>query len=117
MINLELAEKKGLSSESILEIDRLHDRRELYVAILSDLVLEEEELSWYGKMLEHIEMRLQELWGFSIDASYTKFWRLPKCECPKMDNEDFMLPGPIYSGNCLLHKHHIGEAYAKKQTN
>lgn len=31
---------------------------------------------------------LQSLWGFKQHGEYHKFWELPKCICPKIDNED-----------------------------
>lgn len=60
------------------------------------------------KMLDglctQIEFELQELWGFSLDIRYHRFWARPKCTCPKLDNED-LYPGGLYvtSGLCHLH--------------
>jgi hypothetical protein len=41
------------------------------------------------ELLTEIEYKSQELWGFPRDAKF-HYWTLqhPKCECPKMDNNE-----------------------------
>ena len=107
MINLKLAKERKVSDKYIMEITLLHDKRDwLYNTLYACKELKGQ--AYLGQMMEVLERRLQKLWGFEIDASYTKFWRLPHCTCPQMDTEDMLMPGPIYDGDCPLHKHHVG---------
>jgi hypothetical protein len=54
--------------------------------------------------LQELEFHLQDLWGFSRDARYHRFWEYPKCTCPKLDNEDRYATGfVIVNSDCPLH--------------
>lgn len=54
--------------------------------------------------ITEIEFELQRLWGFSQDAKSHRFWNLPKCTCPKHDNEDrHPSAHGIINRNCVLH--------------
>jgi hypothetical protein len=61
-------------------------------------------LKSHANHLTQLEFKLQELWGFSQDAKFHRFWDTPKCKCAKIDNED-AYPTGYYSisGNCPLH--------------
>lgn len=62
-----------------------------------------EALKTLAQDLTEIEFYLQELWGFSKDSRYHRFWLYPKCECPKMDNEDDYPHLQYYNAGCPLH--------------
>ena len=65
---------------------------------------DKDELKKYAYELNHIEFNLQEAWGFPRSNNYHKFWLMPKCKCPKMDNEE-RYPGAFYvvNASCPLH--------------
>ena len=67
---------------------------EINQVVLKDLVNE----------ITMCEFRLQELWKFSKDARFHRFWETPKCLCPKIDNND-NYPTGYYSvsSGCPLH--------------
>ncbi len=50
-----------------------------------------------------IQFELQRLWNFKENAMYHRHWTLPKCTCPKYDNEDAFPHHKYISGNCVLH--------------
>lgn len=51
-----------------------------------------------------LEFKLQKLWGFPLDSKFHRFWDRPKCQCPKMDNDDAYPSGYyVIAGNCPLH--------------
>lgn len=115
-INLELAKEMGITDENILQIDALHTKRDEYMIKLEDLneahktqislktiAKVEDLMGYYGELMTNLERELQKLWGFDTDVRYTRFWNLAGCVCPKMDNEDPLMMGPIYSGACHLH--------------
>lgn len=106
MINLTLAEKQGLSTETILEIERLHHFRDtLHNAIPLLLGAKQRGLVYeVGQMLFSIEEELQKLWGFPVDSGYYKFWDVHLCQCPKYDNDDKFPVGNYYiNKGCWLH--------------
>lgn len=51
-----------------------------------------------------LQFKLQKAWGFPKNANYFKFFELPKCTCPKLDNYDNLGTG-FYSisVDCPLH--------------
>ena len=106
MINEELAEQRALSEGAIERIQKLHVKRhKLHCKILKKLPsIGPEELRKKYWRAYWIECKLQKLWGFPVDANYIKFWRIPGCSCPRMDNDDRYPTGLyVYSGSCPIH--------------
>ena len=72
-----------------------------------DIILEDksEDLTFYYKKLTNNEYNMQLLYGEEEDITYHKFWRTPKCTCPKIDNA-VIYPSnkPIFDKNCPIHK-------------
>lgn len=60
--------------------------------ILADKVLKNEYL-------------IQEAYNLKRNNDYFRFWELPKCSCPKMDNREMLGLGKgyIYSSECIIH--------------
>lgn len=51
-----------------------------------------------------IQFKLQAAWGFHENARFHRFWDIPACECPVMDNNDRYPTGYyVTSGGCPLH--------------
>jgi len=42
----------------------------------------------FAQKREQIEYRLQKVWGFPEDSNYHRWWEVPKCTCPRLDNLD-----------------------------
>lgn len=53
---------------------------------------------------EEIQFQLQDAWKFERDSRFHRFWTIPTCECPKMDNED-SYPTILYAmtTKCPIH--------------
>lgn len=50
------------------------------------------------------EFTLQELWGFNRDKNWHKWFNVPKCTCPKMDNRERLgTDYTIINSNCPVH--------------
>lgn len=98
LINDELVKDRGISSEDVLEIERLH-------AELNDVVDYPEKYEDPVSRIHNIELKLQKLWGFEESSDYHTHWlRINGCVCPKMDNRDLLgLPLRVYSGDCPWH--------------
>lgn len=89
--------------KNVPAIKRAHETKlDIY-----DLIKQEnnrEKLKSHALDIQECEFELQRLWGFIEDAHYHRFWETPKCECPKLDNEDLYGHGrAIISLACPLH--------------
>jgi hypothetical protein len=57
-----------------------------------------------SNIVTDIEFDLQELWGFPLDINFHRWYDIPKCSCPKMDNsENIGTKYRIISGACPIH--------------
>lgn len=64
----------------------------------------------YADIITQIEFDLQSLWGFPQDAKWHKFWKLPKCTCPKMDNDDRYPTGYyVINASCPIHNPNLSK--------
>jgi hypothetical protein len=102
-INPHLCEKQGLTDETIKLICETHSVKH---GLLVDMENTEdvEALRELASQVEDVEYTLQELWGFERDSKYHRFWLLPKCSCPRLDNEDRYATGvSIIDTDCIIH--------------
>lgn len=108
LINMGLAESRGLTEEQIAEVTFRQNKRhiiELEMAILD--VSDEAD----RKKLEHLyavwvenEYLLQDAWGFERNSNMHRDYLVPHCSCPKMDNDDMYGTDLRYrSPNCIFH--------------
>ena len=57
-----------------------------------------------NKSIQEIDFKLQELWGFPINSNYHRWWEVPKCLCPDMDNrERYGTKYRVTRGDCPIH--------------
>ena len=100
--------RQKVNEEQVLQIIKLQKKRNSLCvkieAAMSDPPICDALLE---KWTEN-EYKLQDLWGFDRDSRYHKFWEIPSCQCPKMDNDD-AYPTGYYtiSGACKLHGRHL----------
>jgi hypothetical protein len=101
MINYDLARRRGLSPETIVEIEKLQEYRELLGKLYLDGGI---SAAHYREAWTVNEFNLQALWQFPLDTNYHMFWRMAGCKCPKMDNEDAWGAGyQVYANDCSIH--------------
>ena len=86
MINYDLAKKQGLDQDTQDLIEFYQDYRDFIFNRMADMP--EKYAKMHSILWEENEYRLQSLWRFPRDPSYHRFWDLPWCKCPKMDNDD-----------------------------
>lgn len=66
---------------------------------------EEKDLTIFDKKLTDIEFNIQTLYGIDEDINYHRFWEIPKCTCPKIDNSLKFPKGDYdYDEECPIHK-------------
>jgi hypothetical protein len=87
VLNKRLVEKQKLKHKDVAMIKKLHVEK---YKVLQEMKTEEdrERLQHLAELITEIEFELQDAWKFSNDINYHRFWKLPKCKCPQMDNED-----------------------------
>ena len=76
MINYDLARRRGLSPETIVEIEKLQEYRELLGKLYLDGGI---SAAHYREAWTVNEFNLQALWQFPLDANYHMFWRMAGC--------------------------------------
>lgn len=99
MINNKLADKMGVPFSVKQTIEKLHLKRDKILKKMEEKVNFKLYKEW-----EMNEKKLQKLWGFEINKNYYKFWEVPHCTCPKLDNND-RYPYGLYiiNSNCPYH--------------
>jgi hypothetical protein len=102
-LNKNLVQKQNLSQVEVDYIKNLHIKS---YEICKEIKKTDDtsKLKQLASEWEENQFLLQIAWGFNPDRNYHKFWELPKCDCPSMDNDDKYPYGNYYkSGGCLLH--------------
>jgi len=105
-INSALVETLNISDLTLEKIKLKHGVKKFFVDWLTDLNIKDNPgtAKTLQNVITNIEFELQDLWGFSRDIRYHKFWELPQCQCPKLDNEDRYPFGHYFiNESCPLH--------------
>ncbi len=82
-LNPFLVEQQKLTKRDVKKIFKLHQEK--------SLVFDEMETSDDLRLVEEVkqlEFKLQDAWKFERNSSYHLWYLIPKCRCPKMDNEE-----------------------------
>ena len=102
-INARLVANQGVDSDEVIKIDNLHKVRNCYLTLMENTD-DASELKRLSLLITQIDFQLQKLWRFKVDSTYHRFWDLPKCQCPKSDNQDTYGTGHRYiNPNCPIH--------------
>ena len=105
-LNKDLIKSKGLSEATVKAILKVHHTRLKTRYHMSQMnPLEEyEKLIKANQTIKECDITLQDLWGFEENEDYFRFWEVPYCLCPKLDNEDAYPTGYyVVNGNCPVH--------------
>ena len=58
----------------------------------------------FAKQIKENEFEIQELFNFDRNYAFHRWWEVPKCTCPTMDNQDWWGNDRCYiSGDCPIH--------------
>ena len=101
MINTQHPKYSELDEDTKLTINNLHYIKEIIEqqATLNNKIAKKLYVTWY-----ELNLALQDLWNFEYDPNYIKWWKYPKCTCPKLDNEDAYPTGYyVIDNNCPVH--------------
>lgn len=103
ILNSRLISNQRLTTEDVDKLNKLHLIRNCYTSLMQS---EEDStnLRYLASIVTQIDFQLQKIWKFKLDENYHKFWNLPGCECPKLDNMDMYGTGHRYTNpNCPIH--------------
>ena len=109
MINMQLAEERGLTQEDMERVEEVHQLLQGSFEVMERLSPQKksdtEALRGLVKVVSAYEETLQALWGFEVDiGNHTWWFRAPHCLCPKRDNlESFNMGTRIIHRGCPLH--------------
>ncbi len=105
VINSSLIKKNKISDTALEAIKAFHILKEAHLEELKNgAATGKVRLRKIASNITNIEFSLQKLWGFEPDKNYHRFWKLPQCTCPTMDNEDAYPTGYyVVNQNCILH--------------
>ena len=107
-LNEDLIASRGLSKKQVKKILKVHKEKLKILHMMREWSIESFDFQYALRTMANnitdIEFKLQALWGFPQSREYHKFWELPQCGCPKMDNDDRYPSGIyVYSEGCPIH--------------
>ena len=86
-LNMRLVEKQELSDIDTECIQNLHELKHYLFQFMIEID-DENKLKELAKLVEVVEFKLQKTWKFKEDRNMHDWFKVPKCICPKSDNED-----------------------------
>lgn len=100
-----LVKSQNINKKDLARIKELHVMRlELYDQIAEAVVKYKYNIPSLMEQYTRLEFALQKIWGFPADETYHRFWDIPSCLCPKLDNvERIGTQYKIINQNCPLH--------------
>jgi len=102
-LNRLLIRKQGCTIETVEKLKQVHYER-LGVIFKMEETEDPVALKVLNRSITEIDFKLQELWGFPQDPNYHRWWEVPKCVCPKLDNTDsYGTNYRIIRGDCPVH--------------
>jgi len=89
--------------ENVDTLKELHRERLQFEEMMSDTE-DPAELKFLFAFWQENQFQLQEAWKFGRNADFHRFWEVPKCTCPRLDNEDMIGTKYCYiNGSCSVH--------------
>lgn len=105
VLNECMIEKQGLSEDEIRVIQELHLERLILISTMEDCIQsDKDKLRELADKITDLDFQLQDAWHFPKSSDWHKFWELPYCSCPKLDNEEtYGFKYNYKSDSCILH--------------
>lgn len=106
MINLSLAEHRGIPRTDIVKIETLQLYRKSLESRMKELEeYDPEQMELFLKWKDN-EYTLQSLWRFEINSAYHQDYLLHHCKCPTIDNHlqrQMVSSNRFVNKNCVYH--------------
>ena len=102
-LNSSLVLRQGLDVSDLRNLKSLHAEKLKYFDLMRETDYKH-KLKEYAHEVECIEFQMQKAWRFPQDRNFHEWYKVPKCECPRMDNIDSRgSDRRIISMNCPVH--------------
>jgi len=92
-LNERLAKQQKVTDEQLAALRLSHQVR-FVLFKEAKATKDRRKLKLLAKLFDELEFMQQEQWNFPQDPNFHRFFELPGCTCPKLDNEDAL--GTIY---------------------
>lgn len=102
-LNQHLVIKQGLTAE---EIELLKDTHVMRRIIFNAMEATDNatHLQRFAKVFEELEYCQQELWKFGANKGFHRWFEVPKCSCPTLDNLDCIgSEVDVVNLKCVIH--------------
>lgn len=105
ILNESLVRKQHITEMGIVSLKILHQERHRYIKGMAETdVSQREVLQWFVRKIKEADFALQQAWGFPQDENYHRWWEVPHCLCPHLDNaENYGTQYRIINGQCPVH--------------
>lgn len=104
VLNPRLAQAQNVTDDQLEALRASHViRHHLFQAarngLSNDLLLQ-----MVATVFDALETEQQKLWNFPTDPNHHRWFDVPGCTCPKMDNAERLgTPHRVYSNDCPIH--------------
>lgn len=103
-LNQRLAAKQGVTDDELHALRASHQLRFYLFQIANANKDHQLTLQMLARLFSNLESEQQELWNFGADPNFHRFFDMPGCTCPSMDNTDRLgTPYKVYSTDCPIH--------------
>lgn len=103
-LNQRLATKQGVTDDELHALRASHQLRFYLFQIANANKDHPLTLQMLARLFSNLESEQQELWHFGADLNFQRFFDLPGCTCPRMDNEERLgTPYKIHNTTCPIH--------------
>lgn len=103
-LNSRLAARQKVTDDQLQALRASHVVRRTIFDLAEANIQHPTTLRMLARIFDHLENEQQELWNFGVDANFHRFFDMPGCTCPRMDNEDRLgTPFKVYSADCPIH--------------
>lgn len=102
-LNYHLGLNQKITKDQLDNLKKLHIKRHNTIFEMKGLNTKD-HLRSLAKEITDIDFELQENWNFKKDITFHRFWELPFCTCPKIDNAERVGTSyTIISSDCPIH--------------
>ena len=103
-LNARMARSRGLSEEDVAALVLSHQIRHMLFEAAKAVEKTPENMRLLAGVFDALEGEQQELWGFDRNPAFRRWFDLPGCSCPKVDNADMLGTGMrVISAECPAH--------------
>ncbi len=101
--NYNLACRQGLILDDLYKLIPIYEKKDKIFKNMKQTD-DSKKLKKFAKLITKIEFKLQTIWKFEKNQDFHRFWEVPKCKCPIIDNIDNQGSKYHYHNNdCPIH--------------